>query len=242
MIGCDDMATTTRADLLAFWQALAANEFVHPADAQVLRARKHALKTEHLPVPWWGALTAARAFLLFLNPGFDPATDLESAKDPVMVALRRRRLAGERVEREVMAHHRGRASAFEAWFDRKLRGVCTADAIVNDLCVLNLVAYKSTTFRDHKLIDLLPSSKLIRRVVTDELAPRARAGELMLVVVRQARQWGFSVTEQSDTLRVLDPKSEARGGYLTEKTEHGKLLRAFLARPRAHRDDDLRQG
>ena len=110
--------------------------------------------------------------------------------------------------------------------------MCTADAIEKDLCVLNLVAYKNTTFGDHKLIKILPSSALIRQVVTDELAPRARGGELMLVVVRQARKWGFSVEDQSDTLRVLDPKSEARGGHLTENTQHGLLLRAFMARPR----------
>lgn len=222
----------TRRGLINFWQQLPADRCVHPADEVPLRSHAHGLKTDHLPGPWWGSLKAARAFLLFLNPGFNPATDLESAKDPVMASLRRRRLAGEHVEREVMAHHRGRASAFEARFDRKLRGVCTADAIENELCVLNLVAYKSTTFRDHKLIKLLPSSTLIRQVVTDELAPRARAGELMLVVVRQARKWGFSVADQTDTLRVLDPKSEARGGHLTENTEHGQLLRAFLARPR----------
>ncbi len=221
----------TRQDLLDFWRRLPADAFVHPDDDEVLRSHKHGLNTNHLPGPWWGALTTARAFLLFLNPGYNPATDLESANDPMMMSLRRRRLAGEHVEREVMARHRGRGSAFEAWFDRKLRGVCTADAIEKDLCVLNLVAYKSTTFRDHKLVKLLPSSTLIRQVVTDDLAPRARAGKLMLVVVRQARKWGFSVADQSSTLRVLDPTSEARGGHLTENTEHGRLLRAFLARP-----------
>jgi hypothetical protein len=225
------MIMATRQDLLDFWRRLPADAFVHPEDAEALSSHAHDLQTNHLPGPWWGALRTARAFLLFLNPGYNPATDLESAKDPVMASLRRRRLAGEDVERDVLAHHRGRRSAFEAWLDRKLRGVGTADAIEKDICVLNLVAYKSTTFRDHKLIKLLPSSSLIRRVVSDELAPRARAGELMLVVVRQARKWGFSVEDQSATLRVLDPKSEARGGHLTENTVHGQFLRSFLARP-----------
>lgn len=219
-----------RSDLIDFWRRLPARGFVHPDDKDVLASRPHGLKTDHLPVPWWGALKTARAFLLFLNPGFNPETDLESAKDSVMMSLRRRRLAGDNVEREIIERHKDQGSAFEGWFKNKLRGVCGPEAMERDLCVLNIVAYKSGTFSDHKMIKELPSSTFIRQVVTDELAPRARAGDLMLVVVRQARRWGFSVKDQSATLRVLDPKSEARGGYLTENTEHGRQLRAFLAR------------
>ena len=219
----------TRSDLLYFWRRLSDDRFIHPDDEDALHRGDHNLKTDHVPGPWWGSLKTARAFLLFLNPGYNPDTDLESANDHVMASLRRRRLDGENVEREVIAHHRLRGSKFEAWFDQKLRGVCAADAITNDVCVLNLVAYKSSVFRDQRLIERLPSSRFIRQVVQEEIAPRARAGEMFLGVVRQARGWGFSVTEQSDTLRVLDPKSEARGGFLTENTVHGLLLRRFLA-------------
>ncbi len=169
-----------RSDLIAFWRRLPADRFVHPDDVDVLARFRHDLKTDHLPGPWWGELRTARAFWLFLNPGFNEDTDLESANDSVMMSLRRRRLAGEIVEREVIARHRDRASAFDGWFNRKLRGVCTADAIVDDLCVLNLVAYKSTTFHNHRLIKFLPSSQLIRQIVADELAPLARVAVAMM--------------------------------------------------------------
>ena len=221
---------TDRSELLEFWKRLPADHFVHPEDKPVLDAHKHHLKLDHLPGPWWGSLLSARAFMLFLNPGFNEGTDLESNGDAVMASLRRRRLYGEDVEHQVLERHRQCRSPFEGWFEKKFRGVCTANAIEHDLCILNLVAYKSHVFRDPKLIAELPSSRLMRQLVNDEIAPRARAGELMLIVVRQARRWGFKVSEQSDTLRVLNPRSEARGAFITANTEHGRLLWHFLTR------------
>jgi hypothetical protein len=217
---------TSPLDLVEFWRRLPPDRYVHPDDLATLASTKHRLVLEQLPVPWYGSLQTARVFVLLLNPGHDAAT--APSLDSEMIALRRRRLAGEGVEADVIALHRKNKTGFEKWFGGKLRGVSKVDALTTDLCVLNLVAYCSPAFQDHRLIGLLPSTQLVRRIVQEDLAPRARAGEVMLLVVRQAARWGFTKDDQTPTLRVFDPKTEARGAHMTIKTTHGHHLDAFL--------------
>jgi len=218
----------TVGDLLAFWKRLPADANIHPSDAPLLASRRHRLLTDYVPGPWYGAIRRARVFILTLNPGFVPGVDDVHYRDAEFADLMRRRARGYDVERNLYICNERLRTKGHDWFNARLRGVATAADLSTKFCVLNLVAYRSREFKDRALIDILPSCRLVRDVVRDDILVRARAGKAMLVATRSLRGWGLDGERQTETVRLFRG-GETRGAYMSLNTTHGQAIINFLA-------------
>ncbi|KAF0120677.1 MAG: hypothetical protein FD152_4074 [Xanthobacteraceae bacterium] len=77
--------------------------------------------------------------------------------------------------------------------------------------------------------DLKASDAAIQKFVRHSLLPRARRGEVALIVARSSALWGFS-GEREDQNVLIYQGSETRRAYVTSGSRGGALLRQRLAR------------
>lgn len=221
-------------DLKKFWSRLPAGENVHPDDRAVLASRPHQLQTEVVPGPWYFNLDNARLFILMANPGRVDGRDLDEfyGHGQPLDTLWRRKLAGENIEREMLEVNARHQLAGHRWFLERLRGTIEGhSAILDTVCVLNLVPYRSTGVPDYRsVVKHLPSVEVVKTLVHQEILPRARAGQVMLVAARDVENWGLKGEPETDTVCI---GGVARGGHLTPNSKHGPAIRAFLSRHRS---------
>ena len=97
------------------------------------------------------------------------------------------------------------------------------------LATLEIVPYHTAQGFPEGLRNNLSSTYKAKAWVQDELVPRAQRNEILLIVVRQVRQWGFEVNTNSSNL-VTYYGGEPQGAYLTPRTRGGKAIREWLKR------------
>ncbi len=194
-----------------------------------------------LPVPYAGDLRRADIFVLLLNPGFnfvDYYAEYESRQ------FRSRLLQNLRQE-----NHKAKFpflyldpsfcwhSGF-VWWERKLREVgkilakqkyegsylAALEELSRRVAAIELVPYHSTSFGDHKLVELgLPSSVAAQSFVKGSLLPRAAAGEVTIIVTRRPRDWGLD-TKRKRRGVVCYRGGLTRGASLGPKTSGGQAI------------------
>lgn len=211
-------------ELVKFWSSLGADT-IHPSDISSL----HANRFEHrlVPLPWAGPINTASVFVLMLNPGLSPEDiPYENSRAEFVKALRQN-LGGEL---PYLYFVRG----FEDHpGHRWARGTFGWDLNASDaenFCVLQLVAYHLINGDPARAIaGKLPSSLAIQKFVRQSVLPRARRGEVALIVARSSALWGFSVEREDQNVLIYN-SAEARRAYLTAGSRGGALLRQRLAR------------
>lgn len=228
-------------DLLQFWSRRAPTApYAHPADLPALLARqgeiaRYGIALDLLPQPWVGPILRAKAFVLQLNPGLSGSEHEIEREDRDFRDALVRNLNGQ--EPNIFLDPRFTRHPGRAWVEQRLRGVASLPVLCQSLAQLELFPYHSKSFsaapaRLRRALLELPSVHAIRRAVHEDLLPRAARGEITIVVMRSAREWGLrDMSEHSDL--VVYRGGEPRAGYCTPRTRGGRALLARLASPPA---------
>jgi len=215
------------------------------------RKKESKLHLSLTPVPYVGNIRKADIFILGLNPGVHPADYwAETLDEPHSRRFRERRAGALRqnfdriefpflsLDPEFSWH-----SGFFYW-EKKLREVifliaerwCECSyldalrSVANRLAVIELVPYHSEQFGAHSFINKLPSIQTAKRFVHQAILPDARHGRKVIIVTRQARNWGLD-KEDSEYVCVYD-STQARGASLSPNSPGGKaILRHYEEHP-----------
>ena len=197
-----------------------------------------------LPQPYFGNLQTAKIFVLTLNPGLSPATYLSECKFPAFQQALENTLRQESFDKDfpfmfLNPNFAGYAG-FGYWHKRLrttlewLAGeVGTYREALSQLskrfAVLELIPYHSekSDRRIKQILNDLESSFLAIDFVHQDLLPRARNDEILLIVVRAYSQWGWGIEQESNSV-IVYRGGESRGGYLTEDTRGGKAIIDYL--------------
>ncbi len=174
--------------LLELWQKVSPQSNTHPNDAQLLNSVHHNLQLGRAPEPWFGIPSKAKVFCLTLNPHHD-ISDGESL-GPVW-----RNFCHDMIQENISYDRFCREAPPSA--TKKLREYYGDNRhfAFDLICNLRLVAYPSSGKADMRQLsnrlDQLHTTTFIRKFVHSELVPRAKRGEIALLVLRSTKEWGF---------------------------------------------------
>lgn len=190
-----------------------------------------------LPTPFAGALDAASVVVLMLNPGLNPVDYFAEYRVP---AFREAVLSNLRQPQNHASHPNlflnpefSWHSGFAYWHG-KFRELIAKHAAAHScslaeslrvfsqsVAFLELYPYHSESFRlPHSVTSQLRSAKLAHSYAHEVLLPRARRGEVLLLVTRQARAWGLI----ADPNVIVYSRGEARGAHLTPRSRGGEAI------------------
>ena len=207
--------------------------YVHPADQALLYGAR--LKTDAdsylhlalLPEPYSGDLHNADIFILQANPGFDGS---EYAEQYGSEEFRNRliRSIEQKFEETAFPHvyfdtcFNGHAG-YRSWSAR-LRGIATDRILAKRIATLDLFPYHSRKFIHHGSLLQLPSVAAMKRYVHEELVPRARRGEILLIVGRAHRLWSFAPSDDDGQNIIIYSDWRVRRCLLRPNTPAGKAI------------------
>jgi hypothetical protein len=180
--------------------------------------------TQLYPVPWAGPIKSASVYFLFLNPGLS-SDDFAYEKDnpdfsEILRANVRDGLQPYFYLLDKFSTHPGYKWA-STTFGSDIR-----ERHTGRFCVVQLVPYHSKDgAHARRIATALPSSMAIQQFVRDTLVPKARAGEIGLVVARSAQLWQI---QREDDFLVIYRGGECRRAFQTIGTRGGKLLRKMI--------------
>lgn len=194
-----------------------------------------------LPVPFAGDLSEADIFILLQNPGFRPSDYFAELEDQQFREALRTNLNQQPPAdgfsfpylNPSFSYQRG----YEYWRG-KLRDILSAvitqhgcllqealQVVSRRIAVLELFPYHSSVGAlGAAVLRNLRSVDLVRRFVHNDLTLRARRGEALLIVTRQARLWGL---KEEDGIVVYGP-SEARSAHLSLQSRGGAAIAEWL--------------
>lgn len=195
-----------------------------------------------LPVPYVGDIQQASIFILTLNPSLEPLDYFGGERVPELREAIVQNLRQEDLDSEfpffALNPRFSWDGSFRYWEGklheivqkiREVKGLGYGEALshmAKSICCLQLVPYYSRVFGNERLLSGLASTKLITRYVQEELAPRAKKKQVLLIVVRQKTSWG--VNEQD---AVVYKGNESRGASLSLKSRGGKAIARWLGLP-----------
>lgn len=189
-----------------------------------------------LPVPYFGNLAQATVFVLSLNPGLAAvdylAEETSTGQREALIANLRQEGLDEAYPFRCLDPAFCWTGGFVYWHQKLgpyIRALAASHPTYQDalsqvaktVCCLELVPYHSSYFTQHQLLETLPSVQLMKRFVHEDLARRAKAGEVDIIVTRQTWAWGL---EPSDHI-VLFGRYEARGASLTQSNAKALIER-----------------
>ncbi len=191
-----------------------------------------------VPQPYAGDLRKAEIFVLLLNPGLG-YTDYwgESRMESFRIRLvrnLRQELEGVEfpflwLDPEICWH-----GGF-VWWEKKLRDVISfvaekqfkgryIDALRDmstKIASLELLPYHSFSFGAHKLIEELPSIKLMKEFVHGSLVSGAQAKKKTLIVTRQRNAWDLPSRVENI---IIYTGGHTRGASLSTNSDGGKAI------------------
>ncbi|MBV9468021.1 MAG: hypothetical protein JO316_23145 [Abitibacteriaceae bacterium] len=205
------------------------NEFVASKDFGLASDKR--LHLGLLPAPYRGNLNNSSVFLLLLNPGVKPCDYFAeyNEKDYRDAVIRNLRQDNEEDEypffslNPAFAWHpsglywrRKFASIIQKIEANGLTYHQALRHVAQNISCLQYVPYHSERFGlPSKVHKQLTSPKLIIDYVKNTLAPRARRGEAMIVVMRQVQNWNLQEHENI----ILYKDHETRAAHLTSDSK-----------------------
>jgi len=193
-----------------------------------------------VPRPYYGDVSRASVFLLMLNPGFIPLNyyaeeTCREFRDALVGTLRQEAFDPSYPFLDLNP----RWSWASTYWRRKLadivdacrtkQRVSHADALAflaREVCPLQLFPYHSARFSiPKKLARRLGSAKLMVKFVREALLPEAKADKVLLIVTRQAEEWGLN----SQRNIVVYQGFETRAAHLTRNSRGGREIVRFLS-------------
>ncbi|MBZ5531215.1 MAG: hypothetical protein LAO20_07275 [Acidobacteriia bacterium] len=199
----------------------------------------HRFHLSLVPVPYAGNLAKADIFILLLNPGFDFVDYYGESR---VLEFR------QRIKQNLRQEFDGIEFPFLyldpefcwhggfVWWEKKFRDVATKIAaekfggryldalrdLAHRVAAVELIPYHSISFRDHGLLKDLPSINQARRFAQAELAPRAKKGDVTIIVTRQSKVWGLGESKSRNI--VPYEGGLTRGASLGSLTPGGKAI------------------
>lgn len=194
-----------------------------------------------LPVPFVGDVRNAPVILLMLNPGLQYADYWAEFKVPDFK---------DRLQKNLHQDFTGTNYPFFyldptlcwhpgfIWWESKLRDIAKAitksstfkrtyrealELLAKNVACIELFPYHSVSFRDHGLLDKLPSVKCAKAFVQSLNDLDVSNGSRTLIVTRQVAQWGLQKTASNKNLHLYS-KGQARGASLSTATAGGKAI------------------
>ena len=175
-----------------FWkkQQRIGREWLHPEDEKVIRGQQHSFNLDYPAVPYIGDIRGARVVVLGANAGYSP--------DETPLAFLG--MDGERDCLDQIARgSTARWSAQVSYYRRVNYG-----QLLHDGCavIVNACAYRSNSISaepyNQSTLEKLPSVRIARNWLTNDLLPRARSGQLLVI----AKRWKY--WKNTATLKSLD--------------------------------------
>lgn len=211
--------------LIKFWGGdYAEPPYVHAEDGFYVR-KPYPLPFDLMPQPWRGDMFRSKVFLLRLAPALSkPIADYEKSS-----AAFRQALKGNLLGR---TPHFLLDPAFQdhpesAGYAASLKGLAPRERLRAQISEIFLLPYHHKGVADdpkaQKLIEKFPTCDDMRNFAGLNLAPRARAGEITLIVLEGAEIWGFAPSDACADI-VL-----AEDGSLAGKSRAGQAIKRQLA-------------
>jgi hypothetical protein len=190
-----------------------------------------------LPVPYVGDLVKAELVILLLNPGFDYSDYWAETMVPDfrsrLIETTHQSLASREYPFWALDPSFCWHTGF-MWWERRLREVIQQIAaskfggsykdalrdLSGKLACVELIPYHSASFRDHRLIEHLPSVMHAKNFVLKTLLPEAKVGKRTLIVTRRAGDWGL---KDEDNVIVYGG-GHTRGASLSPRSRGGKAI------------------
>jgi hypothetical protein len=213
--------------LIKFWGGdYAEPPHVHAEDGFYVR-KPYPLPFDLMPQPWRGDMFQSKVFLLRLAPALSkPIADYEKKSAAFRKALKINLLG--------RTPHLLLDSAFadhpeSAGTAALLKGLAPRARLAAHVSEIFLLPYHhkdvAADAKARKLIEAFPTCDDMRNFVMLNLAPRARAGEITLVVLEGAEIWGFSPPDACTDIVLADE------GALGGKSRAGQAIKRQLAAP-----------
>jgi hypothetical protein len=190
-----------------------------------------------IPIPYFGDLNEATAFILMLNPGFGSGDYYGEYKVPALRAAMVSNLRQEPGRQYPLlslnpefswhsgAHYWRPRLHWLALAIAQQKGTTYLDAlstVARRVCILQLVPYHSTAFAlPGRILSQLESPDLAKTFVHDHILTKS---DVLILVTRQSRYW--SLPERANI--VTYEGSETRAALLSQRTRGGQALAKHL--------------
>lgn len=208
------------------WKDVSSNRsLVHPSDENALAQSTAKFPHGRVPEPWFGNPSLARIFVLTLNPGHGRADDNHSTATQDFFWSMMGCKADysdylSSISQDGLAWGRRHYGSF---LERSMSAICN----------LRLVAYPSPDKAAMGNIsaapaDVLPTAKMMRDFVHSSLAPAARSGHCLLLVMRSPRDWGFGNPEADSWDNGLFVSRSLRTASITPSSRVGSAIQEWL--------------
>ena len=190
-----------------------------------------------LPFPFTGNLSEADVFVLLQNPGFRPSDYFAQFDDPdlveALIANLRQTIPQGGFPFLLLDPRFSYHAGFDYWRG-KLKGLLSLamdqhgmtlpEALhffSRRIAILELFPYHSSVGGlGGSLLRKLRSVSLVRSFVQENLLPRAKSGDALVVVTRQAKLWGIEPTNNV----VVYSGAEARSAHLSPRSRGGMAI------------------
>lgn len=207
-------------DIFKFWD-IPVKPGPHPADREVLKRVEHHFDLGCLPRPFTGPLRTAPVVLLFLSHRLSEQ-DYTDAKTRSGRDRHRRTWGGE----EPLWGREEHESAWK-WWTKYTKCFGDWEDFQTKLAILNLSAYHcKPPFRDRRLLEELPSSRVTVDWARRVLFQKAEAGKRVVVCMMSAQFWGLREGERRG--RALFAPPVVRGHM-----RHGPMREAVIREVRS---------
>jgi hypothetical protein len=196
----------------------------------------HRLHLGLLPHPFAGDPLTARIIILMLNPGLSPLDAFAELTQPQFRDAMLRNLRREFADRSGFPFLDPQLSwhgAFGYWHGklrqviRQLAGhwalpyTVARERLAAMTATIELVPYHSPSFAVRgKVVESMKSVQLARTFVRKTVLERARAGDCIILVTRQAKRWGLE--EEANV--VVYGGGEAQAAHLTPQSRGGQRI------------------
>ncbi|MCE9925703.1 hypothetical protein LZ640_14805 [Aeromonas media] len=198
--------------LFEFWEQLDKSEnYIHPDDQLVLNElnESHDFNFDFPPGHYFGPLKTAKIVLCYANPGVD-APSLSAITDAVNRQTLLKQLSGEE-------NYPYKIPGWFEWFSKVANSLFRGDIELasSTIAVANLLPYASVNMDKSEVIaNCLPSTWAMQNHLRENLIPRAKNGEILLVMCRSSHLWGLRTSHSSENIII----NNTRTGF-TEQTK-----------------------
>lgn len=192
--------------LIKFWGGdFAERPYIHAEDGFYVR-KPYPLPFDLMPQPWRGEMFQSKVFLLRLAPVMSkPIADYEAGSAAFRKALKINLLG--RTPHFLLGpdfkDHPERTG-----FAASLKGLAPQARLAQHVAEIFLLPYHHKGVagdpKAQKLIETFPTCDDMRNFAALNLAPRARAGEVSIIVLEGAALWGFSASDECADIVIAE--------------------------------------
>ncbi len=197
--------------LIKFWGGdFAEPPYIHAEDGFYVR-KPYPLPFDLMPQPWRGQMFQSKVFLLRLAPGMSKLiADYEAGSAAFRKALKIN-LLGRTPHFLLEPGFKDHPES--AGFAAALKGLAPHARLLNHVAEIFLLPYHhkgvAGDAKAQKWIETFPTCDDMRNFAKLNLAPRARAGEIAVIVLEGAALWGFAPSDECADIVIAE---EGLGG------------------------------